>query len=94
MKKVLLQMLERPQMKNGKGALQFCGGVGCGGRNPARQMDKCRESEADAKAMAKALCGRRESSKQVGSSERQGRGRGMGVQITEGVQGHGGGFWL
>lgn len=34
-------------MKKGKGALQFCGGVGCGGRNPARQMGMCRESEAD-----------------------------------------------
>lgn len=28
-------------MKTGKKALQFCGGVGCGERNPDRQRDKC-----------------------------------------------------
>lgn len=28
-------------MKRGMEALQFCGGEGCGGRNPDKQRDKC-----------------------------------------------------
>lgn len=61
-----------------------CGGVGCGcgvwREEPSKQMDKCRENEAvaqgnEAVAQSNGLCGRCESSRQVGSSKRQGRGK-------------------